>query len=99
MEYLGLESAVAGVFMTIAVVGFKKSLWTIVAALAGHGFFDFFHGSLIQNRGVPVWLARILPFIRRWPRLLPCRAADATLRIRPFRTVAAMIGSLPILKT
>jgi hypothetical protein len=27
----------------MAVAGFKKSLWLIVAALAGHGVFDFFH--------------------------------------------------------
>ena len=27
----------------------------VVAALAGHGLFDFVHGHLIANPGVPVW--------------------------------------------
>ena len=46
---------VASIFLMVAVVGFKKNLWLIVAALAGHGVFDFFHRLVIQNPGVPVW--------------------------------------------
>jgi hypothetical protein len=42
-------------FLAMAVAGFKKSLWLIVAALAGHGVFDFFHHLFIQNPGVPAW--------------------------------------------
>lgn len=42
-------------FMLAAVIGFRKNLWIVVAALAGHGVFDFFHGELIQNPGVPTW--------------------------------------------
>jgi hypothetical protein len=49
------ESLVASIFLMVAVVGFKKNLWLIVAALAGHGVFDFFHHLVIQNPGVPVW--------------------------------------------
>jgi hypothetical protein len=49
------ESLIAGVFLALAVAGFKKNLWLIVAALAGHGVFDFFHHLFIQNPGVPVW--------------------------------------------
>jgi hypothetical protein len=52
---LALESLTAGAFLALAVAGFKKNLWLIVAALAGHGVFDFFHHGLIQNPGVPVW--------------------------------------------
>jgi hypothetical protein len=52
---LVFESLIAGVFLALAVAGFKKDLWLIVAALAGHGVFDFFHDLLIQNSGVPVW--------------------------------------------
>ena len=52
---LVLESLIAGAFLVLAVAGFKKNLWLIVAALAGHGVFDFFHHLLIQNPGVPVW--------------------------------------------
>jgi hypothetical protein len=49
------ESVIAAVFFVLAVAGFKKSLWLTVAALAGHGVFDFFHHLFIQNPGVPVW--------------------------------------------
>ena len=52
---LALESLIAGVFLVLAVAGFKNNLWLIVAALAGHGVFDFFHHRFIQNPGVPVW--------------------------------------------
>ena len=52
---LTIESLVASIFLMVAVVGFKKNLWLIVAALAGHGVFDFFHHLIIQNPGVPVW--------------------------------------------
>ena len=49
------ESLVASIFLLVAVVGFKKNLWLIVAALVGHRVFDFFHHLVIQNPGVPVW--------------------------------------------
>jgi hypothetical protein len=52
---LAVESAVAGAFLALAVAGFKRNLWLVVAALAGHGVFDFFHHLFIQNPGVPVW--------------------------------------------
>lgn len=50
-----IESLVAGFFLAIAVAGFKTNLWLVVAALAGHGVFDFFHHLFIGNPGVPVW--------------------------------------------
>ncbi len=49
------ESLVACGFAVLAVAGFKRSLWIAAAGLAGHGIFDFFHHSVIQNPGVPVW--------------------------------------------
>ena len=52
---LAIESLVACIFLMAAVVGFKKNLWLVAAALAGHGVFDFFHHLVIQNPGVPVW--------------------------------------------
>ncbi len=52
---LMIEFLVAVAFWAVSVVGFKKNLWWVVAALAGHGVFDFFHHLLIQNPGVPVW--------------------------------------------
>ena len=38
-----IESLAASAFLVLAVAGFRKNLWLIVAALAGHGVFDFFH--------------------------------------------------------
>ena len=52
---LTIESVVAGIFLMVAVAGFKKNLWLVAGALAGHGVFDFFHHMFIQNPGVPAW--------------------------------------------
>jgi hypothetical protein len=52
---LTIESLAAGAFLMLAVAGFKKSLWLVAAALAGHGLFDCFHGAFIHNPGVPLW--------------------------------------------
>ena len=49
------ESAVMVAFLGVTVLGFKCNLWFVVAALFTHGIFDFFHGHLIFNPGVPVW--------------------------------------------
>ena len=52
---LAVESLMAGIFLTLAVAGFKKNLWLVAGALGGHGVFDFFHHAFIQNAGVPMW--------------------------------------------
>jgi len=52
---LGWESIGIVGFVLTAVLGFKFNLWLVVAALAGHGVFDLFHGHVIANAGVPVW--------------------------------------------
>jgi hypothetical protein len=52
---LTVESTVAVGFVAVAVAGFQKNLWVVVAGLAGHGVFDFFHHGVIENPGVPVW--------------------------------------------
>jgi hypothetical protein len=64
---LRLESIQLAVFAGIAVVGFRSSLWWVVAGLAGHGVFDLAHGYLVANPGVPRW----------WPGF--CMAADVVL--------------------
>jgi hypothetical protein len=43
------------VFVIAAVVGFKSNTWIVVAALAGHGVLDAFHGNVVENSGVPLW--------------------------------------------
>lgn len=52
---LVIESMVAGVFVLVAVFGFKTNYWLIVAALVGHGALDSVHRSVIDNPGVPQW--------------------------------------------
>jgi hypothetical protein len=59
------ESAAMLVFLAAVVFGFRRNLWLVVAGLLGHGIFDFFHGQLIANPGVPAW----------WPMF--CLAYDA----------------------
>jgi hypothetical protein len=49
------ESVIMTVFLIAAVAGFKSSPWIVVAALAGHGIMDGFHGRIVGNSGVPIW--------------------------------------------
>lgn len=49
------ESVVGVGFIILAVVGFRRSLWLVAAALGMHGVFDLLHGSFIANPGVPRW--------------------------------------------
>jgi len=52
---LAWETAVFAAFVLAAVAGFATNLWIVVAALVGHGLFDWHHGHLIDNAGVPEW--------------------------------------------
>ena len=64
-----IEIVVPGGFLLVAVFGFRKNFWLVVAALIGHGIFDFAHGSLIDNPGLPRW----------WPGF--CLAFDGLLGV------------------
>ena len=55
LRELAVESVVIVAFVVLAVLGFKKTPWLVVAGLAAHGIFDFWHGHLIANAGVPAW--------------------------------------------
>lgn len=50
-----IEAAVMSLFAAAAIVGFRRSLWLVVAALAAHGIFDWLHSPMIANAGVPPW--------------------------------------------
>jgi len=52
---LVVESIVGAGFIVLAVLGFRSSLWVVVAALGVHGVFDLVHGTVISNPGVPLW--------------------------------------------
>lgn len=49
------EGVMGAGFIVLTFVGFKRSLWLVVVALAAHGIFDLFHPHAIHNPGVPVW--------------------------------------------
>ncbi|MEM1127566.1 MAG: hypothetical protein AAGI71_13015 [Bacteroidota bacterium] len=61
------EGAVALVFVALAVAGFKRSVWWLVAGYAIHGVWDLVHDAVITNNGVPVW----------WPHF--CIAYDGAI--------------------
>jgi hypothetical protein len=65
-QALMIESLVGVVFVVVAIVGFRSSLWLVVAALLLHGLFDFARGAAINNPGVPPW----------WPHF--CLTYDVT---------------------
>jgi len=62
-----IEIVVACGFILLAILGFKTNSWFVVAALVGHGLFDFSHRFFIDNPGTPHW----------WPGF--CLAFDALL--------------------
>lgn len=52
-----------GLFASLAVLGFRTSLWFIVAGLAGHGLFDFAYQFVEADGGVPAaWPAFCMAF-------------------------------------
>ena len=61
-----VETLVMAGFVLASVAGFRRNLWIVVAALTAHGVFDFFHGGIVTNPGVPAW----------WPPF--CLAYDVT---------------------
>jgi hypothetical protein len=54
-QALVVETLVMAGFLLVAVIGFKKNLWLVVAALTAHGIFDFLHARVVANPGVPAW--------------------------------------------
>ena len=63
---LVLELALLAPFAAAAVIGFRRSLWVVVVALAAHGLQDFVHVAVVTNPGMPHW----------WPAF--CGAYDVT---------------------
>lgn len=80
---LFLEILAACGFLLLAVLGFRTSLWLVVAAMVGHGLFDFVHHFLIENPGVPRW----------WPGF--CMTFDVILGV----WLAARLMTSPALKS
>ena len=84
-QALALEVLVGSVFLTLAIWGFRTSLWIVAFALAAHGLLDLVHPGIITNPGVPAW----------WPAF--CGAYDVAaavylasmLKIGRIRAVAS----------
>ena len=76
-----IESVVMLGFSLVAVWGFAKNYWWVAAGLAGHGVWDFIHGGLITNPGVPEF----------WPAF--CSAID--LYLGAWVGVLLRQGSIP----
>jgi hypothetical protein len=66
---LAPETGWAAVFIAVAIAGYKRSLWLVVAGLLVHGIFDAVHGFMIENPGVPSF----------WPSF--CAAYDIALAL------------------
>lgn len=81
------ECAVMAAFLVASLVGFQRTPWLIVAALAGHGVLDLVHPHLIDNPGVPRW----------WPGF--CLAYDLVaagyLALVLIRSQAVLRGQRP----
>ncbi len=54
-EGLFAELAIFALFAGTAILGFRTSLWLVVAGLALHGAFDFTRHLWLAGRGVPEW--------------------------------------------
>lgn len=54
-DALVAEAIPALLFVATAVLGYRRTPWLVVAGLALHGVFDFFHHAVITNPGVPAW--------------------------------------------
>lgn len=83
-DVLSMEIAVGTGFALAALYGFKRNMWLVAAAIAGHGVFDFVHPVLYANPGVPVW----------WPGF--CGSVDvvlgAWLAVRLYRQGKSLKG-------
>jgi hypothetical protein len=52
---MAAEASILCLFAALAVLGFKRSPWLVVAGLAGHGVLDLVHPHLVANPGAPAW--------------------------------------------
>ena len=76
------ELMAAAVFVVVALVGFRTSLWWVAAGIAGHGIFDWVvHPRLIANPGMPTF----------WPAF--CGSIDVALGM--LIAILLLRGAIP----
>lgn len=52
---LAAELLLMAAFALVAIIGFKRNPWLLVAGLAGHAVLDLLHPHFVENPGVPGW--------------------------------------------
>lgn len=81
-QALRSELIAASVFVVVALVGFRTSLWWAAAGIAGHGIFDgWVHPRLIANPGMPAF----------WPAF--CGSIDVALGV--LLALLLLRGAIP----
>jgi hypothetical protein len=76
------ELMAATVFVVVAIVGFRTTLWWAAAGITGHGVFDWVvHPSLIANPGMPEF----------WPAF--CGSIDVALGV--LLAILLLRGAIP----
>lgn len=82
-EALPGELIAATVFLVIAIVGFRTSLWWVAGGIAAHGVFDWVvHPRLIANPGMPAF----------WPAF--CGSIDVALGV--LIAILLLRGDIPV---
>ncbi len=81
-QALARELIAATVFVAVAIVGFRTSLWWVAGGIAGHGIFDWVvHPRLIANPGMPEF----------WPAF--CGSIDVALGV--LIAILLLRGAVP----
>lgn len=81
-QALASELIAATVFVAVAIVGFRTSLWWVAGGIAGHGIFDWVvHPRLIANPGMPEF----------WPAF--CGTIDVALGV--LIAILLLRGAVP----
>lgn len=81
-QALPSELMAATVFVVVAMVGFRTSLWWVAAGITGHGVFDWVvHPRLIANPGMPEF----------WPAF--CGSIDVALGV--LLAILLLRGAIP----
>ncbi len=78
------DAAIAMAFGAMAVFGFRRRPWIIVAALFAHGVLDGFRPFVVHNAGVP----------QTWPAF--CLSFDWAMAIALGWTLKSRAGHLPV---
>ncbi len=73
---LSIEIVVAGGFLLVAVLGYRRNFWLVVAALIGHGIFDYVSSLLHQQPRCAALVAGFLLGIRCASRRVLGRVSD-----------------------